>query len=114
MPRQGQGRRSFDAPSSPGARSCWRENSARRGKTTRCGEPRRGDGAPLWSATVRRRGWAGTTGAGVVTGERAWDGRDGFEPSPDVLVPELTPRAELALLARALYREGYEEHIAGH
>jgi ribulose-5-phosphate 4-epimerase/fuculose-1-phosphate aldolase len=38
----------------------------------------------------------------------------GFDPTPDVLVPPLSPRAELAVLARALYREGYEEHIAGH
>jgi L-fuculose-phosphate aldolase len=37
-----------------------------------------------------------------------------FEPSPDRLLPELSPRAELAILARALHREGYEEHIAGH
>jgi ribulose-5-phosphate 4-epimerase/fuculose-1-phosphate aldolase len=37
-----------------------------------------------------------------------------FEPSPDLLLPPLTPRAELAILARALHREGYEEHIAGH
>ncbi len=37
-----------------------------------------------------------------------------FEPSPEELLPELGPRAELAVLARALYREGYEEHIAGH
>ena len=37
-----------------------------------------------------------------------------FEPSPDCLLPTLSPRAELAILARALYREGYEEHIAGH
>jgi ribulose-5-phosphate 4-epimerase/fuculose-1-phosphate aldolase len=38
----------------------------------------------------------------------------GFDPSPHLLVPTLTPRAELAVLARALHREGYEEHIAGH
>jgi L-fuculose-phosphate aldolase len=38
----------------------------------------------------------------------------GFEPTPDCLLPVLSPRAELAVLARALYREGYEEHIAGH
>src|SRR6059058_5659437 len=37
-----------------------------------------------------------------------------FEPSPDLIAPPLTPRQELAVLARALYREGYEEHIAGH
>lgn len=37
-----------------------------------------------------------------------------FEPSPDQLLPDLSPRAELAILARALCREGYEEHIAGH
>ena len=37
-----------------------------------------------------------------------------FEPSPTEILPPLTPRAELACLARALYREGYEEHIAGH
>src|SRR3954470_20202983 len=37
-----------------------------------------------------------------------------FDPSPTSLVPALSPRAEVAVLARALYREGYEEHIAGH
>jgi ribulose-5-phosphate 4-epimerase/fuculose-1-phosphate aldolase len=40
--------------------------------------------------------------------------RAAFEPTPSRLMPELSPRAELAVLARALYREGYEEHIAGH
>lgn len=30
------------------------------------------------------------------------------------LLPELTPQQELALLARALHREGYDDHIAGH
>ena len=30
------------------------------------------------------------------------------------LMPALTPHAEVALLARALHREGYDDHIAGH
>lgn len=30
------------------------------------------------------------------------------------LLPELSPRAELALLCRVLFREGYNDHIAGH
>ena len=30
------------------------------------------------------------------------------------LLPALTPQAELALLARVLYREGYDDHLAGH
>lgn len=30
------------------------------------------------------------------------------------LMPELTRRQELALLARALWREGYDDHVAGH
>ncbi|HVX23092.1 MAG TPA: class II aldolase/adducin family protein [Acidimicrobiales bacterium] len=29
-------------------------------------------------------------------------------------LPELTPKAEVALLARALNREGYDDHLAGH
>lgn len=37
-----------------------------------------------------------------------------FDPSPDELLPPLSPRAELAVLARALYREGYDDHISGH
>lgn len=37
-----------------------------------------------------------------------------FSPAPDALIPELTPRQELALLARALWREGYDDHLAGH
>lgn len=30
------------------------------------------------------------------------------------LLPELTPKAELALLCRVLFSEGYDDHIAGH
>ena len=30
------------------------------------------------------------------------------------LLPELSPRAELALLCRVLFQEGYNDHIAGH
>lgn len=37
-----------------------------------------------------------------------------FIPSADRLMPELTPRHELALLARSLWREGYDDHLAGH
>ena len=29
-------------------------------------------------------------------------------------LPDLTPQAELALLARTLFREGYDDHLAGH
>ena len=29
-------------------------------------------------------------------------------------LPELTPQAELALLCRMLFREGYDDHLAGH
>ena len=29
-------------------------------------------------------------------------------------LPELSPQAELALLARTLHREGYDDHLAGH
>lgn len=35
-------------------------------------------------------------------------------PRPGRLIPELGPRAELALLCRTLHREGYADHIAGH
>jgi ribulose-5-phosphate 4-epimerase/fuculose-1-phosphate aldolase len=37
-----------------------------------------------------------------------------FEPKPDALLPPLTLRQELALLARTLWREGYDDHLAGH
>ncbi|GJM36912.1 MAG: L-fuculose-phosphate aldolase [Acidimicrobiales bacterium] len=37
-----------------------------------------------------------------------------FTPTPDRLTPTLSPRQELALLARALWREGYNDHLAGH
>jgi ribulose-5-phosphate 4-epimerase/fuculose-1-phosphate aldolase len=37
-----------------------------------------------------------------------------FVPTPDRLLPELTPKQELVLLARALQREGYNDHLAGH
>lgn len=39
-----------------------------------------------------------------------------YAPNPGrwPLLPELSPRAELALLCRVLFREGYDDHIAGH
>jgi ribulose-5-phosphate 4-epimerase/fuculose-1-phosphate aldolase len=37
-----------------------------------------------------------------------------FEPTPTQLLPELSPQAEVALLARALWREGFDDHISGH
>lgn len=35
-------------------------------------------------------------------------------PGRRPLLPQLTPRQELALLCRTLHREGYDDHIAGH
>jgi ribulose-5-phosphate 4-epimerase/fuculose-1-phosphate aldolase len=35
-------------------------------------------------------------------------------PAKRPLLPPLTPQAELALLCRVLFREGYSDHIAGH
>ncbi|TDC86876.1 class II aldolase/adducin family protein [Actinomadura sp. 7K507] len=37
-----------------------------------------------------------------------------FEPTPGKLIPDLTLREELVLLARCLWREGYNDHLAGH
>jgi L-ribulose-5-phosphate 4-epimerase len=37
-----------------------------------------------------------------------------FVPTADALLPELTARQELVLLARTLWREGYDDHLAGH
>jgi L-ribulose-5-phosphate 4-epimerase len=37
-----------------------------------------------------------------------------FEPTAEKLMPDLTPREELVLLARTLWREGYNDHLAGH
>jgi L-ribulose-5-phosphate 4-epimerase len=37
-----------------------------------------------------------------------------FEPKPDHLLPDLTDRQALVLLARCLWREGYDDHLAGH
>ncbi|ADP80510.1 class II aldolase/adducin family protein [Pseudofrankia inefficax] len=37
-----------------------------------------------------------------------------FVPTAEKLMPELTTREEIALLARALWREGYNDHLAGH
>lgn len=36
------------------------------------------------------------------------------ELTPEDLLPELTPRQEIVLLARTLWREGYNDHLAGH
>jgi L-ribulose-5-phosphate 4-epimerase len=37
-----------------------------------------------------------------------------FAADRGALLPELTPRQELVLLARTLWREGYDDHLAGH
>jgi ribulose-5-phosphate 4-epimerase/fuculose-1-phosphate aldolase len=37
-----------------------------------------------------------------------------FEPTAEKLLPDLTPAEELVLLARTLWREGYDDHLAGH
>jgi ribulose-5-phosphate 4-epimerase/fuculose-1-phosphate aldolase len=37
-----------------------------------------------------------------------------FTTSVDDLLPPLTRRAEVVLLARTLWREGYDDHLAGH
>jgi ribulose-5-phosphate 4-epimerase/fuculose-1-phosphate aldolase len=37
-----------------------------------------------------------------------------FSPDRDRLLPELTPRQEVVLLARTLWHEGYDDHLAGH
>ncbi len=37
-----------------------------------------------------------------------------FVASPDWLMPPLSRRAEVVLLARALWREGYDDHLGGH
>jgi L-ribulose-5-phosphate 4-epimerase len=37
-----------------------------------------------------------------------------FTPTAEKLIPDLTMREELVILARALWREGYNDHLAGH
>jgi ribulose-5-phosphate 4-epimerase/fuculose-1-phosphate aldolase len=37
-----------------------------------------------------------------------------FMPTPEALLPPLTPQLELVLLARTLRREGYDDHLGGH
>ncbi len=37
-----------------------------------------------------------------------------FTPTADKLIPDMTPREEIVLLARTLWREGYNDHLAGH
>ncbi len=37
-----------------------------------------------------------------------------FDPTPEKLLPDLSPHEELVLLARTLWREGYNDHLAGH
>jgi ribulose-5-phosphate 4-epimerase/fuculose-1-phosphate aldolase len=37
-----------------------------------------------------------------------------FRPTPDRLLPPLSPAQEVVLLARTLWREGYDDHLAGH
>jgi ribulose-5-phosphate 4-epimerase/fuculose-1-phosphate aldolase len=37
-----------------------------------------------------------------------------FVPTADKLIPEMTPAQEIVVLARTLWREGYDDHLAGH
>jgi L-ribulose-5-phosphate 4-epimerase len=37
-----------------------------------------------------------------------------FTPTAEKLIPDLSPREELVILARTLWREGYNDHLAGH
>ncbi|MDQ3146184.1 MAG: class II aldolase/adducin family protein [Actinomycetota bacterium] len=37
-----------------------------------------------------------------------------FHPTAEKLLPDLTPAEELVVLARTLWREGYDDHLAGH
>ncbi len=37
-----------------------------------------------------------------------------FTPTAEKLIPDLSPKEELVLLARTLWREGYNDHLAGH
>ena len=37
-----------------------------------------------------------------------------FEPTAEKLIPDLSPPEELVILARTLWREGYNDHLAGH
>jgi ribulose-5-phosphate 4-epimerase/fuculose-1-phosphate aldolase len=37
-----------------------------------------------------------------------------FVPTADKLLPDLAPQEELTILARTLWREGYDDHLAGH
>src|SRR5207302_6012686 len=37
-----------------------------------------------------------------------------FQPTAEKLIPDLTPAEELVILARTLWREGYDDHLAGH
>jgi ribulose-5-phosphate 4-epimerase/fuculose-1-phosphate aldolase len=37
-----------------------------------------------------------------------------FTPEPGTLLPSLTAEQELVLLARTLWHEGYDDHLAGH
>jgi L-ribulose-5-phosphate 4-epimerase len=64
-------------------------------------------GQPI--AVVHRSGRAAMT-ATPMPG----DGTDGLIRSPDLLLPDLEPAEELVLLARCLWREGYDDHLAGH
>jgi ribulose-5-phosphate 4-epimerase/fuculose-1-phosphate aldolase len=37
-----------------------------------------------------------------------------FSPTPGSLLPDLSPHQEVVLLARTLWHEGYDDHLAGH
>lgn len=37
-----------------------------------------------------------------------------FDPTPEKLIPDMDMREQLVLLGRTLWREGYNDHLAGH
>jgi ribulose-5-phosphate 4-epimerase/fuculose-1-phosphate aldolase len=51
-----------------------------------------------------------------VTAERAPTTLTAYQPTREIAppLPELSDRQLLAVLARVLYREGYDDHLAGH
>jgi len=70
--------------------------------------PSPGISAPAAGTEAPTAGTETDTGVPVPSAGRR------FRPRPDHLLPELTPEQELVLLARTLWREGYDDHLAGH
>jgi L-ribulose-5-phosphate 4-epimerase len=50
----------------------------------------------------------------IASSHDLYQGAHELRARPDELLPKLTPEQEMVVLARTLWQEGYDDHLAGH